>query len=103
MTTEPAHKLPFTFAKRYGVLLNYPEEGHAKVIYHHLPEITILNELRRYACTPVVLEKVDEETFNKLLVKSYETDSNTAMLLAEDLGESMNLFDLIHELPKPED
>ena len=99
-TTNP---IPFSFAKRFGVLFAGVEENQAKIIYRSEPTLTVLNELRRYLNLPLVLEQTNEEMFNKLLVKSYETDSSTAMLMAEDLGESMDLFDLIHELPKPED
>ncbi|MEO8401445.1 MAG: type II secretion system ATPase GspE [Gammaproteobacteria bacterium] len=95
--------IPFAFAKRFGVLFVGLENNQAKIIYRNNPSITVLNELRRYLNVPLVLENVDDEKFNKLLVKNYETDSSTAMLMAEDLGESMNLQDLIHELPKAED
>src|SRR3990167_2324959 len=95
--------IPFAFAKRYGVLFMGIENNQAKIIYRNRPHAYIFSELRRFLDLPLVMEHVDETNFNKLLVKSYETDSSTAMLMAEDLGESMNLFDLIHELPKPED
>ncbi len=97
------HSLPFTFAKRHGVLCTGIENHQAKIVYRNQPSVAIINELRRYFSVPLTLEHVDENTFNKLLVKNYETDSSTAMLMAEDFGESMDLFDLIHELPKPED
>lgn len=105
MTTqvEKSHKLPFSFAKRYGVLITAVEEHTAKVIYKNKPDIFILNELRRSLNLPIQLENVDEETFGKLLIKAYETDSSTAMQMAEDLGESLDLSELMHELPKPED
>ncbi len=95
--------IPFSFAKRNGVLFVGVEENQAKIIYRRYPPILILNELRRHLSLPLILESVDDELFNKLLVKHYETDSSTAMLLAEDMGESMDLRDLIHDLPKPED
>ncbi len=96
-------KLPFSFAKRHGVLITQQEDSAPVVIYRNQPNITILNELRRHIDVPVKLEHVDDETFGRLLVKNYETDSGTAMQMAEDLSESMDLFDLMHELPKPED
>lgn len=95
--------IPFTFAKRYGILVTSTDENEAKIIYREKPPTFILNELRRHLNMPLNLEWVDNETFGKLLVKHYETDSSTAMQMVEDFGESMDLFDLIHELPKPED
>lgn len=102
-TMQKPHKLPFSFAKRFGVLITQLEENSAIVVYRNQPSIAILNELRRYLNVPLKLEFVDDETFGKLLVKNYETDSSTAMQMAEDLSDSMDLFDLMHELPKPED
>jgi len=102
-TIQKPHKLPFSFAKRYGVLISQIEDNSAIVVYRNQPSITILNELRRYLNIPIKLESVDDETFGKLLVKNYETDSSTAMQMAEDLSDSMDLFDLLHDLPKPED
>lgn len=95
--------IPFTFAKHHGVLVQQIKENHAVIICRSQPHTTVLAELRRHLNCPLVLEITNDETFNKLLVKSYETDSGTAMQMAEDLGESMNLFDLMHQLPKPED
>jgi general secretion pathway protein E len=95
--------IPFSYAKRNGVLLTGVENNCAKIIYRGDPDIAMLTELRRYLSMPLALNKVDEDTFGKLLVKSYETDSNAAMLMTEELGESFNLFELMHELPKPED
>ncbi len=95
--------IPFSFAKQHGVLFTGIENNLAKIIFHTQPSLTVLNELRRYLNAPISLEQVQEDNFNKLLVRSYETDSSTAMLMAEDLGESMDLFDLIQELPKSED
>lgn len=94
--------IPFAFAKRYGVLVASVEDNVAKIVYRGKPSIAIINELRRHLNMPLRLEAVDDETFGKLIVKSYETDSSTAMMMAEDMGD-LDLFDLIHELPKPED
>ncbi len=103
MDTTEQPSIPFNFAKRFGVLLTHIENNHAKIIYHHHPKITVLQELKRHLKLPFILEAVDENTFNKLLVKNYETNTSVAMQMAEDLGDSMNLSDLISELPKTED
>ncbi|HEX2549899.1 MAG TPA: type II secretion system ATPase GspE [Gammaproteobacteria bacterium] len=97
------HKLPFSFSKRYGVVVTEIENQIARIAVRHQPDITVLNELRRFLAVPLHFETVDEETFGKLLVKYYETDTNTAMQMVGDLGESMDLFELMQELPKPED
>ena len=98
--------LRFTFAKQHGVLLLTPEQARVNtltVIYHQLPATTVLAEIRRYLQQPFKLEQVSDEVFNQYLVQTYETDANVAMQMAEGLGASLRLSDLIHELPKAED
>lgn len=95
--------LRFAFAKRYGVLVSAIENNVAKVIYHRVPSLNVFTEIRRQLQMPIALEQVSDQVFNDCLVKIYETDSTTAMQMAEDLGESLNLSDLMQELPKAED
>lgn len=94
--------LRFAFAKQHGILVTQ-DDGVANVIYHSSPSVTILTELRRSLGMPLNMKKVDEETFTQLLVRAYETDTNTAIQMAEDLGDEMNLSELMLELPKAED
>jgi general secretion pathway protein E len=98
-----ATMIPFAFAKRYGVLITGIENGTAKIIYHDKPHAAILAEVRRHLGMPLELAEVNQEMFGKLLVKTYETDSSLAMQMAEDMGEEMDLYHLMQELPKPED
>lgn len=93
----------FAFAKRHGVLLVDVSDNIASVIYHQKPSLTVLNEIRRQLQMPMQLAQVSAEEFNEQLVKTYETDSSTAMQMAEDLGDALNLSDLMHALPKAED
>lgn len=95
--------LRFAYAKRHGVLVTSHDEESATVVYHQLPALAVLSEVRRILRVPVALQQVSADEFNAQLVKTYETDSSTAMQMAEDLGDSLNLTDLMHELPKAED
>lgn len=95
--------LRFSFAKRFGVLIEQLDEQSATVIFHATPPVAVLNEIRREIKRPLQLREVSIDTFNECLVKTYETDTETAMQMAEDLGETMNLSDLMLELPKAED
>lgn len=95
--------LRFAFAKQHGVLVADLGENEAKIIYHKPPSIKVLVEIRRALQKPLKLEQVSDKVFNECLVKHYETDAQTAMQMAEDLGDAMNLSDLMHELPKAED
>lgn len=95
--------LRFNFAKRYGVLVAGVQDNTATVLYHKTPPLPVLTDIRRQLQMPIQLQQVTEEAFNQQLVKIYETNTAAAMQMAEDLGESMNLTDLMHELPKAED
>lgn len=95
--------LRFAFAKRHGVLVAGIENDVARIIYHQPPSVGVVSEIRRALQIPLKLEQVNERVFNECLVKNYETDSATAMQMAEDLGDTMNLADLMQELPKAED
>src|SRR5215218_66411 len=96
-TTARISIIPFAFAKRHGVLLTEIVDGIAQVFYYHSPHVAILSELRRRLGIPLRLTAVDQETFGRLLVKTYETDSSLAMQMAEDMGEEMDLFHLMQE------
>lgn len=93
----------FAFAKHHGVIVDGAEEQYTKVLYHQPPTIAVIAEIRRHLQKPIHLEAVSEEIFNQMLVATYETDSATAMQMVEDLGESINLSDMLHQLPKAED
>ena len=95
--------LRFTFAKRHGVLVAGVQDNAAQVLYHEKPPLAVLTEIRRQLQMPIRLQQVSHEEFNQQLVKTYETNTAAAMQMAEDLGDSMNLTDLMHELPKAED
>jgi general secretion pathway protein E len=96
------HAIPFAFAKEAGVVVN-EKESVAEVYFYQTPPLPILNELRRHLSKALHLHPVTQEKFNQILVKTYETDTNTAMLMAEDFGEDFDLLHLMQELPKPED
>ena len=96
-------QLRFTFAKRYGVLVAGVQGDAAQVLYHEKPPLAVLTEIRRQLQMPIHLQQVSHDEFNQMLVKTYETNTAAAMQMAEDLGESMNLADLMQELPKAED
>ena len=104
-TQEPQDTaiLPYTFAKRYGVLLKEINENSAIIYHTSLPNLATLSELRRFLQHPFTLEAISKESFNQLLEKIYHTDSSTAMQMAEDMSEESDLFQMMEDLPKTED
>jgi general secretion pathway protein E len=95
--------LPFSFAKRFGLLASQIDDHTATILYHSTLNVQALTEIRRHFNIPLVLKKVDADVFNKSLVQHYETDTNKAMQLVEDMGETMDLLELMQELPNSED
>lgn len=97
---KPSTLLPYSFAKQYGVLLL--KENNTVIFRPGLTSHVML-ELRRFIGQSFELKAVDAAEFQKQLAKVYETDSNTAMLLAADISGDEDLALLLHEMPKPED
>ena len=93
-------QLKFNYAKQYGVLIGELTDEYALINYYQLPRPNVLAELRRSLNRQLRMQAVSEEVFAAQLVKQYETDSTTAMQMAEDLSDNFNLSDLVQELPK---
>lgn len=96
-------QLRFSYAKQHGVLATDVNDQLAHIVYCQQPNPVVLAEIRRHFGVPLALKQVTPEEFEQTLVKIYETNSSTAMQMAEDLGDTLNLSDLMHELPKAED
>lgn len=95
--------IPFSFAKKTGILVTEINTKQAKIIYCQKPQVTHFIELRRYLGLPLQCKSLPEEMFNQALMKHYVTDTDTAMQIAEDFGEDLDLMDLIDKLPITED
>ncbi len=93
-------KLPFSFAKRHGVLIT----NNGKDVFHkvNLSSAVIL-ELRRYLQTSFQLKQVNEEEFSNLLSQTYESTSNAAMQMIEDMKTDYNLEEIASSLTDTQD
>ena len=101
--TKASHVVPFSFAKRHGVLVtniatNAIEAVHRSDIDHH-----VLIELQRYFARPMTLRQVDESEFDACLQQSYEDQSNQTMESVEGLGDELDLDSVAQALAEPED
>ncbi|MEW6766115.1 MAG: type II secretion system ATPase GspE [Pseudomonadota bacterium] len=81
--------LPYSFAKRHGVLLQPEGEG---LVLLHRPGLTpaALGEARRAIGQAFALRGIDPALFDQLLARAYQRGSSEAMDTLGDLGE----FDL---------
>jgi len=102
-TEGVSRRLPFTFAKRHGVLVQ--ETPDRKLLALHRPGIgpRVLAELRRFFNRPFELKVVTAEHFDTLLQEAYEAGSSQAMEMMEGLDADTDLFSVAQALPEPSD
>ena len=100
----PDIKLPFAFARRFGVVL-VPDQSQQvlEVCAKSQPSLSTLAEIRRHVRRKIKLRVVTSEEFDELLSAAYATDSSEAKQMVEDLGEEMDLASLASALPETED
>ncbi|MDH3337632.1 MAG: type II secretion system ATPase GspE [Gammaproteobacteria bacterium] len=102
-TTSVARALPFSFAKRHGVLIRDIASDMADTVYRPGASAMSLAEARRFAGVPLKLSRVSSDEFDALLQESYEQGSNKAMHMVDGLGDEMNLSQVAQELQEPSD
>jgi general secretion pathway protein E len=95
--------LPFSFAKRHGILIREFVDGVAHAVYRAGASPLSIAEARRFARVPLKLTRVSAEAFDGLLQQSYEQGSQMAMQMVGDLDEHTDLLQVAQELPEPSD
>lgn len=95
-------RLPFSFAKRFGLVLDQRPQGmvaaHKEGLQPH-----VLLEVQRYLGKSYSLECVSNDDFERILGQIYQTDSSEAMDMVEGLGDEMDLASLADSVPETED
>ncbi|MDJ0906713.1 MAG: hypothetical protein QNI96_11885, partial [Woeseiaceae bacterium] len=71
--------LPFSFAKRHGVLIRDITAESADTVCRPGVSALSIAEVQRFAGVPLKLSRVTQEAFDTLLQESYEQGSNKAM------------------------
>ncbi len=95
--------LPFSFAKRHGVVFTGVTDDRAVITHRPGLRVGILAELRRTLGIPMTLVPVSDERFDATLTEVYEQQSNQAMEMAEGLGEDLDLSQVAQQLEEPGD
>ena len=95
--------LPFTFAKRHGVLIQELGPADGVAVYRTGASPLALAEARRFAGVPLKLSRVSPEVFDTMLQAAYETDRTQASQLADGLNEEFDLTQVAQELQEPSD
>ena len=95
-------QLPFSFAKRFNVLLDTKTTPY-DLYYTDETPISAFMEVRRFCGQEFVLKKTEHSSFETLLTDYFQRDSSEAKQLMEDLGNESDLFALAEDLPDTED
>ncbi|MEZ8850907.1 type II secretion system ATPase GspE [Vibrio cyclitrophicus] len=98
-------RLPFSFANRYKMVLEYQHPEPAPVLYYVEPlKSAAIIEVSRVVKNGFTPEAITAEEFDKKLTDAYQRDSSEARQLMEDIGaDSDDFFSLAEELPQDED
>ena len=103
LTEAHRRSLPYSFAKRHGVLIRSIDEHEADAVYRSGVSPTSLAEARRFAGIPLKLSRVSAEVFDTMLQDFYEQDRTKASQMVDGLDEEFNLTQVAQELQGPSD
>jgi general secretion pathway protein E len=91
-------RLPFTFAKRHGVL-----QGPYGLQARSGASLNAVQEAQRYIGALLPLQWLSLPEFDQALSDAYQHDSSAAMQMVEDLGSDMDLASLAEQIEQTED
>ena len=105
---EPVHRfqrLPFSFANRYKMVLEYQHPERPPVLYYVEPlKAAAILEVSRVIKSGFTPQAIVSDEFEKKLTEAYQRDSSEARQLMEDIGaDNDDFFSLAEELPQDED
>ena len=95
--------LPFSFAKRHGILIRDITQESAEAVCRPGIAPQSLAEVRRFAGVPLNISRVSLEAFDALLQESYEHGNRNAMQMVGGLNDEMDLSQVAQELQEPSD
>ena len=95
--------LPYTFAKRHGVLLELNAKGDLLLVHRPDVSLSALTEARRKAGCALVMDPVSADDFDARLTRHYEGETSQAIDIMDDFDDDMDLAQLAQALPEPED
>ncbi|MEE8344067.1 MAG: type II secretion system ATPase GspE [Woeseiaceae bacterium] len=95
--------LPFSFAKRHGILIREIKDGKADTVCRTNATPLSIAEARRFAGVPLQLTRVAAEAFDAILQQAYEQGSHMAMQMVGSLDEDIDLLQVAQDLPEPSD
>ena len=101
--SREARALPFSFAKRHGILIREFSGDAVDAVYRPGVSPLSIAEAQRFAGVALKLSPVSNEVFDALLQESYEQGSHKAMQMVGGLDDDMDLEQVAQELQEPSD
>lgn len=92
----------FQFAKRAGALVSEESDGHVVIMHRSDVDPEAILEMQRVLGKPMTLNLVADDVFEQQLTDYFQR-SSSAERMAEDIGENMDLSQLMDEMPKTQD
>jgi general secretion pathway protein E len=96
-------QLPFAYAKRHGVVIDYHHPDGLRLLYRPDANLVAMQEAQRIIEAVLPLELINDNEFSEALNRAYQTDSDETMQMVEGLGDSMDLSSLADSFPETED
>ena len=100
-TTEA--RLPFSFARRNGVVLTRDDQGELELLVRHGAPARAIAEATRLSRGRARIRELEADAFDDALSRAYQNDSEEAMQMVEGIGEDMDLASLAESVPETED
>ncbi|MEL7023712.1 MAG: type II secretion system ATPase GspE [Pseudomonadota bacterium] len=100
-----ARQLPFSFAKRFGVLVEPldADPNRSRLVFRKGAALHALAEAHRVAGSDAEVVSVDEAAFDAALQAAYERGSGQAMQMIDGFEEDTDLFKVAQALPEQSD
>jgi general secretion pathway protein E len=98
-----APSLPYAFAKAHGVLVAAQQPEHIDLVIRDDADLSILPEVRRTLGLPLRLTHLSRHAFEARLAEAYAGTENNAAEVVADVGQEVDLTQLMTELPAVED
>ncbi len=95
-------QLPYSFAKRHGVLLHFDGEQPIVLLRDDTP-MPALAEVRRLLAEPARYQTVSDDEFGKLLAGAFAGDTGESQQIAAGLEDHPDLLSLADQVPETED
>ena len=100
-------EIPYRFAREHNVLVSAvmtdAEKKTAVLLCPVVPSFSTIAELQRHLNADVQFNTINKEDFDSQLRKAYSRSQSEATQMAEDLGEDIDLDQLIQDIPQATD